>query len=91
MAYAAVTVTVAATLIVAANPNRQSVYIQNRGTVPVFIGTDTSITTVNTIAIDPSAILDEDSGGTKQYTGPIYGIVSAGTADVRYWERTIQS
>jgi len=89
MAYNTVSVDTSATLIVAANVERKSVIIVNTDTTnKLYIGPDTSITTANGIEVgSDGASFCEDSGGTKVYTGPIYGI-SAGTIDVRYWERT---
>ena len=89
MAYNAVTVTDTATLILAANPNRISYFIVNNGSNTIYIGSDTSITTVNALPITPGANVDEDSGGTKMYMGPIYGIAGvAQSSDIRYWERS---
>lgn len=88
MAYGAVTVGTSPTLIVAANGQRLSVLITNTdSTNPIYIGNNTSVTTSNGLEIFAGGTLQEDSGGTKMYSGPIYGV--AGTSvNVRYWERT---
>ena len=54
----------------------------------VYFGPDTSITTSNSPGIAPGGNFCEDSGATNTWKGDIYGIVSAGTASIRYWERT---
>lgn len=87
MAYSTVTLTNAATVIVAANPQRLSLIITNTGTPTVYIGQDASVTAANGVPLLTNATLTEDSGGTKMYCGPIYGITASSTADVRYWER----
>ena len=87
MAMGAVTVTNAATLIVAANTARHSILIGNNSAQTVFIG-DSSVTTANGIPVPASGTFLEDSGGTTLWGGAIYGIVAATTADVHYWERT---
>ena len=91
MAYNTVTVSNSATLILAANTNRLGLVLVNTSSGTVYVGEDTSVTTSNGTPIRQNENLSEDSGGTKMYCGPIYGIVSSGTSDVRYWERTRQS
>ena len=88
MTYNTVTVSNVATLILAPNTARLSLLLVNASTdTTIYIGQDTSVTTTNGVPIYPESNLTEDSGGTKMYCGPIYGIVSTGTADCRYWER----
>lgn len=90
MSYAAVSVTTSATLIVAANPRRQSLIITNTDTsAKLYLGSDTAVTTSSGVEIGAGASLTEDNGGSKVYCGAIYGI-STGTISVRYWERTEQ-
>ena len=75
MSYASVSVTTSATLIVSANPRRQSLIISNTDTsVKLYIGPDTSITTSNGIEIPAGSSLTEDNGGSKVYCGDVYGI-----------------
>lgn len=85
------TVTVPATtggiLIVAANPQRLSLIITNTGAQTIYIGQDSSITAATGVPLITNGTLTEDSGGTKVYCGPVYGITSTSTSDVRYWER----
>lgn len=90
MSYAAVSVTTSATLIIAANPRRQSLIVSNTdASVKLYIGPDTSITTANGVEIPGGSSLTEDNGGSKVYCGPVYGI-AASTINIRYWERTEQ-
>ena len=90
MAYNTVTVaaTSGGTLIVAANPQRLSLIITNTDVQTVYIAQDTSITSATGVPLLTNGTLTEDSGGTKMYCGPIYGITATSTSDVRYWERT---
>ena len=89
MAYNTITVTTAATLIVAGNTARRNLTIVNTSeAVPVYIGPDASITTSNAIPLYETGTRDQDRV-PEGYLGPIYGIVSTGTADVRYWETIV--
>lgn len=85
MAYNTVSVADTATQIVAANSARRNLTIVNHGSNTVFIGPDTSITTSNAIPLYASSTRDQDVI-PEGYKGAIYGIVAAGTEDVRYWE-----
>lgn len=90
MSYNAVSVTTSATLIVAANPRRQSLIIVNTdSTNKLYIGPDTNVTTSNGIEVATGGNFTEDNGGSKVYCGDVYGI-AGGTISVRYWERTEQ-
>jgi hypothetical protein len=88
VAYGAVTVTTVATLILAANGKRLNSLIANNASQTVFLGPDSSVTTANGIPLQAGTMLKEDSGTERVWTGDVYGIVAATTADVRYWERT---
>lgn len=87
MAYGYVSVGTAATLILADNPQRLSLIIINSGSNRVHIAQDASITTASPYLLQDGS-LTEDNGGTKMYCGPFYGITTAGTSVVYYWERT---
>lgn len=89
MAYNTVTVTNTPTLIVAPNTHRQSLILTNISTTVAYIGPDNLVTTVNAIQMNRNDVLSEDSGGTRVYQGAVWGVVATGTADIRYWERTI--
>ena len=85
----AITVTTTATLIVAGNEERTSLYIQNSagdGTVLV-LGEDSTLTIANGIEVADGGLVVEDMGH-RLWKGPWFGIVAAGTADIRVWERT---
>lgn len=86
MSYGYVTVSSVPTLIVGANTQRQSIIIINGGSDRVHIAQDDSISTASPYLM-PNGNLTEDSGGTKMYCGPFYGISTGGTAVVYYWER----
>lgn len=87
MAFNTVTITTTATLIAANNAKRQSLMIANTSSGTVFLGPDNTVTTANGIPLLQDGNLTEDSGGTRMFMGDVYGIVAAGTSDVRYWER----
>lgn len=87
MGYGEITVGTTATIIIDGNTQRHSYIITNESANVVFLGQDSSVTTATGIAIPSGSNLSEDSGGTKLYCGPIYGVASA-SSKVRYWERT---
>jgi len=90
MSYSSISVTTAATLIVAANPRRQSLIITNTdATNKLYLGSDSNVTTSTGVEIGTGANLTEDNGGSKVYCGDVWGI-STGTISVRMWERTEQ-
>lgn len=82
-----VSVGTTATLIVPSNAKRVSIIVENEGASEVFIGSDSTVTVANGVKLVVDGTLCEDTGGTRVYKGPIYGIVASGTADLRYWER----
>lgn len=76
-----VTVTTGATSIQVLNANRNSIAIANEGSVTVFVGVDSSVTTANGFPIPAGGSLSDD-----QSTDAWFGIVASGTADVRVIE-----
>ena len=88
-----VSITTSATKIVSDNPKRMSLVIQNESTTQtVYVGVASTVTASGTAAVDgvgiqPGGTLTEDVGSGRGYKGPYYAIVSANTADIRYWER----
>lgn len=84
--YGKVSVGNTATLIIAENVKRQALYLCNAGISPdIFLGQDSNVTASTGFPLF--------SGSTKDMTknfplwnGPIYGISSSGTADIRFWE-----
>lgn len=88
MAFNTVTVGTTATKIVDANSLRQSLLIENEGSVTVFLGPDNTVTTANGIGLRSCGTIAESNDGTKIHMDAYWGIVESGTADVRYWERT---
>lgn len=85
MAYGPITVTISATLIVAANTQRRNLTIVNDGSSTIYIGPDDSITTSNGIPLYGRQGRQDDRI-PEGYQGDVYGIIGSGTADVRYWE-----
>jgi hypothetical protein len=83
----AVSVGNTATLIVAANANRLNLFVTNNGSTVCYVGKDSSVTTTNGIQLNQNDVMVEDNSGRRGYLGNIYGIVSSGSADIRYWER----
>ncbi len=91
--YNNVNVAATATKIVAANKHRVEVRVKNNSAVVVYLGSNSSVTTSNGYPLASGDEWEEyhdaswgDRDGTF-YTGDIFGIVAAGTADTRYWER----
>jgi hypothetical protein len=86
MGYNSVSIGTASTLIVAENCKRKVLSLVNyTSSGIVFIGPDANITIENALPLLEYSTRDS----TKTfgyYLGPIYGIASAGTANVRYWE-----
>ena len=88
MGYDTVTVTDTATTIVSNNSKRIGLIIANSGSVTIYVGPDSSVTSSNGTPLLANGTLTEDSGGTKMFMGDVYGIASSGeSSDVRYWER----
>jgi hypothetical protein len=85
--YGSVSVGTSPTLIVDANSQRLSIILVNGGSDRVHIGQDASLTTASPYLLK-NGTLTEDSGGTKLYCGPFYGMTTAGTSVIYYWERT---
>lgn len=87
MSYGAVTVTTSATEVVPSNAKRHSLIIANNGDSTIYLGPDSSVTVDNGIPLHSGTLWEVDSGGTKLWMGPFFGIVSTGTQEARYWER----
>lgn len=73
-----VNVTATATLIQAADDNRELLSIYNAGTATLYIGAGTAVTTANGYPVAASTEVQWVG------VGAVYGIVSGGTVDVRY-------
>lgn len=73
-----VNITATATLIQAADANRELLSIYNAGTATVYLGAGTAVTTANGYPV--AANTEVQWVGI----GAVYGIVSGGTVDVRY-------
>lgn len=79
-AHGAVTVGTAAVLIRAANSNRQSLIVQNLGTVDIFVG-GVGVTTGNGLRVQAGQASTLDKS-----TAAVYGISGTAGQDVRYFE-----
>jgi hypothetical protein len=88
MSCGAVSVADTATKIISANCNRQAlILVNNSSDTVVYIGADDSVTIANGIPLY-TYMTKEYTKAFGFYNGDIYGIVTSGTADVRYWEMT---
>lgn len=84
-----VSVTNTATLIIAANSQRQELFITNNGVTPdAYIGPDNTVTASNGLPLYAGQTRERDRG-FGSWLGTVYGITSSGTADIRVWETTI--
>jgi len=77
-----VTVGTTATKIVGLDPKRFLLLLHNNGAVTVYLGFTATDCTVAT----GMPLLADVYIKFKDHAGPIYGIVSSGTCDVRVWE-----
>lgn len=80
VAASAATVTTSATLIVGGRTSREAVQIQNLGAADIYIG-GSGVTASTGIKVASGASWDD-----QNLSGPLYGITSSGTADVRVLE-----
>lgn len=78
---AAVSVGSTATLILAANADRERALIVNNGSQTIYLGKDNTVTTANGLPLAAGASLEDD-----RTSDAWYGIVASGTADVRVLE-----
>ena len=83
--YGNVTVGTTATQILASNPARKGALILNNGNAILYVGMDANVTPTNGMTILPQASMNQ-TGIFDGYRSAIYGITSANTADVRYWD-----
>lgn len=81
MTYGNISIGTSATSIVSSNTDRATIRLNNNDTVTIYLGGDASVTTSNGYPVEPGATYIENN-----YTGAIYGIVTSGTADLRYSE-----
>jgi hypothetical protein len=84
-----VNATTTATALVVKNFDRVALVLDNRGPATVYLGDAATVTAATGIALLPFAQWI-DSASTSQgafnYKGPYYGIVAAGSANVRVLE-----
>ena len=85
---ASATAVAAAAELIPANAKRQSIVIQNTGTVSVYLGDDDTVTSGNAVSVIAAGNLEEDNSGGRMWKGPYFGLTGQGTsAVVVYWER----
>lgn len=77
------TVTTSALEVLAGNSRRRGNILHNNSSVTIFWGLDNSVTVSNGMPLLPSATLF-NSGNADAYRGPIFVIVAAGTANLRF-------
>jgi len=75
------TPTTTATRIVSARPGRIGLTMKNVGSVTVYIGPDSTVTTSTGFPLDEDEVM-EDEG----YTDEWWGITGSGTGDIRGFE-----
>lgn len=73
--------------VIAANTWRRGCNVYNAGTVPCYVGFDSSVTTANGTTILPTASWASD--GEKPYKGDVYVISGSAAQDIRYQEWTM--
>ncbi len=78
--YGAVSVATIATEIQAANASRKEFLIYNNGVAIFYLGSNDSVTIANGIPIVP-----HQGASGRIYKGALWGIVSAGLVNVRWW------
>lgn len=78
--HGAKSVTTTATAILAGRSARESLLVQNLGSVDVYVGGST-VTTATGIKVAANESLSFD-----EFVGTLYGIVAAGACDVRFFE-----
>ena len=84
-AFGAITVTTTATIILPANGRRRSCLINNNGSAILYIGFDSTVTSVTGMPVLAGGFWI-NSGETDAFRGVIYGIAASGTLDVRFEE-----
>lgn len=78
-----VSVAVANTTLLADNPNRKQLVLQNTGAQNVYVNFGTVVDITVDMILEPNVSYTDEI-----YTGPLTGKVSAGTCDVRIVEMT---
>jgi hypothetical protein len=76
-----VTVTATAARIRSANSSRRSLLLQNNGTVDVFVGFSSTVTTSTGVLLAP-----DQNWFEEDYVGAVYALVASGTAPLIYAE-----
>ena len=69
------------TLILGANESRESVLLQNKGSAPVYVGFDDTVSSLKGVEIAAGGTYADDT-----YTGDLYAITGGGTENVAFQE-----
>jgi len=69
------------TLILGANEGRESVLLQNKGSAPVYIGFDDTVSSLKGVEIVAGGTYADDT-----YTGDLYAVTGGGTESVAFQE-----
>lgn len=81
-AYGAKTIDTSAVLIADSRATRRSITVQNvHASNDLYVGSDSSVTSSNGVKVKAAESLRFDD-----YSGAVYGIGSAASTDVRYFE-----
>ncbi len=83
--YGAVTVTGAATQIMASNMERKGCVIVNNGAVTIYLGMDASVTSSTGLPLAAGATFG-NSNFYALWRGAIYGVTASSSSDTRFWE-----
>lgn len=78
---AAVEVGTSAVAVAAANPQRVSALVVNNGTVPIYVGYSSSVTTSDGIPVAVGQGFEE-----REFVGALYAISGTAAQDVRVGE-----
>ena len=76
-----------ATKVIASNPTRKGFFVYNNGTVIIYVGMDSSVTTSTGTPVFPNSTFDMENQNSA-WRGDVWAIAASSTADCRYWEWT---
>lgn len=73
------------TLILGANESRESLLLQNKGSAPVYVGFDDTVSSLKGVEIAAGGTYADDT-----YTGDLYAVTGGGTVNVAFQEIAAQ-
>ena len=68
-----------ASLVLDANENRESLLLQNKGSEPMYVGFDDTVSTLKGVEVAAGGTYSDDT-----YTGPVYAITGGGSVNVAF-------